>query len=252
MDDRRPAAAYRETQRSPGAPAILDQHFDQGSLYALRAALEAHAVGAGLPEGRTADLVLIVHELATNAVLHGSGRGRMLMRADNGTLDCHVTDAGVTTRRRETPDWPYEPGHGLWIARSLSDRYAATQGPGGTTVSVGFTLPPPGRPPFELTRHDQNGRTTLRLVGDLDQRTALDVTDAVRATFADGPGRRLVLDLTGMTFWDSSGIAAIVMAQQHVNATPGAFMTLAGLSGDFVSRLESLSVVPLTYDDPSK
>ncbi|SEG87834.1 anti-anti-sigma factor [Nonomuraea solani] len=252
MDDRRPSAPCRETQRSPGAPAILDQLFDRNSLYALRAALEAHAARAGLPEGRTADLVLIVHELATNVVLHGSGTGRMVMRAENGVLYCHVTDPGITTTRSETPAWPYEPGHGLWIARSLSDRYAAGQSPAGTTVSVGFLLPLPGRPPFQLTRHDQNGHTTLRLAGHLDYDTAADVTAAVRTTFDGDKDRRLVLDLHGMTFWDSNGIAAIVVAQQHVNATPGAFMALAGLSGEFRHRLEALSIVTLSYDDPAE
>jgi Histidine kinase-like ATPase domain len=70
--------------RSPGAdtgdrqpPAVLDQGFDNDSLYALREAVAAHAMQAGLAEGRVGDLVLAVHELASNAIRHGGGRGRL-------------------------------------------------------------------------------------------------------------------------------------------------------------------------------
>src|SRR5580704_16283973 len=50
---------------------ILDQAFDEDSLYALRAAVAAHATQAGLAPGRADDLVIAVHELAANAVRHG-------------------------------------------------------------------------------------------------------------------------------------------------------------------------------------
>ncbi|MDF5752845.1 ATP-binding protein [Spongiactinospora sp. TRM90649] len=230
---------------SDGWPG-LDQGFDADTLYALRAALEAHAVQAGLPEGRASDLVLAVHELATNVILHGSGAGRVRMETRDGMLECQVIDDKVAGPEPVTPDWPYESHHGLWIARSLADRHTLTQGPDGTTATVGFALPRPGSP-FRLTRHDLEGRFTLRLVGSLDRHAAPEIAVAVRAMLA--PPRRFVLDLSGMTFWDSDGIAALFTAQGHVNAVPDASMALAGLSGDFRSRLDALAFAPLTYDD---
>jgi hypothetical protein len=60
----------------PGVP-ILDLAFDSGTLHALRAGVKAHACEAGLPEARAEDVVLVVHELAANAVSHGAGAGRL-------------------------------------------------------------------------------------------------------------------------------------------------------------------------------
>src|SRR3989442_14315536 len=75
-------------------PPVLDQVFDGDSLYALRAAVAAHGLQAGLAEGRVGDLVLAVHELAANAVCHGAGRGRLRMWYAGGTLRCEVSDDG--------------------------------------------------------------------------------------------------------------------------------------------------------------
>ena len=69
-----------ETAAPPQSAPILDQAFDAGSLYALRAAVAAHATQAGLAPGRADDLVIAVHELAANAVRHGAGHGLQLQR----------------------------------------------------------------------------------------------------------------------------------------------------------------------------
>ena len=80
---RRPPPEHRPPGGSPGAdtgdrqpPPLLDQAFDNDSLYALREAVAAHGSQAGLAEGRVGNLVLAVHELASNAVRHGVGRGQ--------------------------------------------------------------------------------------------------------------------------------------------------------------------------------
>ncbi|SDL09488.1 Anti-sigma regulatory factor (Ser/Thr protein kinase) [Nonomuraea maritima] len=228
-------------------PRLVDQAFDGGSLQAMRAALEARAVGAGMPEGRTADLVLVVHELATNVILHGSGSGRVIMTADEGMLHVRTADSAAGP-----PDgaWPVEPGHGLWIARSLSDLYSIVHGPEGTFVTVGFALPLPGPPSSRLTRDDADGSTTLSLTGPLDLAAATDLAAAVRAALT--PGHGIVLDLGGVTGWDSSGIAAVVTARLHVGRTPGATIALTGLSEDFRHRLDCLTSAVLHDDDPSR
>jgi anti-sigma regulatory factor (Ser/Thr protein kinase) len=78
----------------PNGPALLEQDFDRGSLYMLRAAVAAHAADAGLSGPRVYDVVLAVHELAANAVRHGAGRGRLRLRADGAFLCCQVSDDG--------------------------------------------------------------------------------------------------------------------------------------------------------------
>ncbi|MDP4509700.1 STAS domain-containing protein [Nonomuraea turcica] len=228
---------------------VWEQSFDRDSLYVLRATVEAHAIEAGLPEGRTADLVLAVHELATNVILHGSGAGRVRLRTADGMVHCQVIDPGCAAVPG-APAWPYEFGHGLWIVRSLGDRHFVIRGPDGTVAGVGFALPHPRRPSFRLTRHDDDGHTTLRLIGDLDQGTAPDLTAAVESLIEAARPRRLVLDLSSMSFWDSIGISALLTAHEQVKAAPGVSMTVKGISDDFRHRLDSLTFVPLEYESP--
>ncbi len=55
-----------------------------------------------------------------------------------------------------------------------------------------------------------DGVTIVRLVGEVDVSTADALTDAVDN--APGP---VVMDLSGVTFMDSSGVRALVEAQHH-------------------------------------
>lgn len=147
-----------------GVPPVLDQAFDSGTLYALRAAVQAHAVHAGMPQARADDVVIAVHELAANAVRHGAGRGRLRMWGVAGVLRCQVDDDGATAsggRRgradgrddgqasratRITPGpWPYLDGHGLWLVRLVADQMSVFSSAGGTRVTAVFVLPPRGQ-----------------------------------------------------------------------------------------------------------
>ncbi|MDQ2815827.1 MAG: ATP-binding protein [Actinomycetota bacterium] len=75
-------------------PPVLDQAFDSGTLYVLRAAVQARAVQLGMLESGTDDLVIAIHELAANAVRHGAGGGRLQMWERTGKLHCQIEDAG--------------------------------------------------------------------------------------------------------------------------------------------------------------
>ncbi len=153
------------------APLLLAQDFDSGTLYALRAAAQAHAIEAGLAEDRTDDLVISVHELAANAVRHGAGGGQLRMWERAGALRCQVEDGGSPAAGEtacggaeagpgagrenakaadESPGsdgnvaerWPYLPGHGLWLVRLVSDQLTVSSGPDGTRATVVFTISP--------------------------------------------------------------------------------------------------------------
>jgi anti-sigma regulatory factor (Ser/Thr protein kinase) len=132
---------------------VLDQHFDAGSLYALRAAVAAHALQAGMSDSRAGDIVLAVHELAVNAIRHGAGHGRLVVSKRDSALHCQVTDDGAsspardraaTATRPEPVDealWPSQHGHGLWLIRQVADQVSIRSGPGGTAATASFTLP---------------------------------------------------------------------------------------------------------------
>jgi anti-sigma regulatory factor (Ser/Thr protein kinase) len=132
---------------------ILERAFAADSLHLLRAAVLAHALSAGLAHERADDLVIAVHELATNVLRHGAGQGEVRMWNYNRALRCQVSDAGPQRRTGTAtglapaggrPDgpapWPIEPTHGLWLVRRLADEFAAESGPRGTSVTVIFAL----------------------------------------------------------------------------------------------------------------
>lgn len=112
---------------------VFDEHFDASSLHMLRERAAARAARAGMPEDRAPDVVLVVHELAANAVTHGSGTGRLLMRAAPGALLCQVSDAGPAAGR-----WPVQQGHGLWIVQWAADEVRVSSGPHGSQVTAVF------------------------------------------------------------------------------------------------------------------
>lgn len=136
--------------KARAAMMVLNQAFDANTLALVRAVARAYAIAAGIPERRAGDVMLAVHELAANAVFHGGGAGQLNLWRTPGQLWCQIEDDGAGTtshdhQASETGDpsalWPYQTGHGLWIAQLVASQMHATTGPTGTRVTVTFTLP---------------------------------------------------------------------------------------------------------------
>jgi anti-anti-sigma factor len=230
---------------------ILDQAFDADSLYALRAAVAAHATQAGLSPGRADDLVIAVHELAANAVRHGAGHGRLrVWRADHALL-CEISDDGTQLAADAAPQpsgesgesgetrnpaaqWRTEPGHGLSLVRQVADQASLISGQDGTLATVSFALGPP-EAQFRLDRQHRGGCTVVAVNGPLDLSSAGQLTETIDVLLAETPDLSLVLDLAGLAGWDSVGLAALITAQQRISASPPARMVLACLP-DHLSR----------------
>jgi anti-sigma regulatory factor (Ser/Thr protein kinase)/anti-anti-sigma regulatory factor len=228
---------------------ILDQAFDEDSLYALRAAVAAHATQAGLAPGRSDDLVIAVHELAANAVRHGAGHGRLRVWKSDRALLCEISDDGIPqpAGTGDAAQWRTEPGHGLSLVRQVADQATLHSGPSGTLATISFALDGPG-PPFRLDQHHLDGCTILAVTGPLDLGSAAQLTAAISAFLgpasADLPvsGLRLVLDLSGLSGWDSAGLAALITAQQRISVSPPARMVLAGLPDHLAKHLREASL----------
>ncbi|QOC91658.1 ATP-binding protein [Micromonospora craniellae] len=150
--------------RSSGAgeeTCLLSEWFTAQTVTPLRHLLAAQIAAAGLTGDLAEDLVLAVHELVTNAVLHGGGQGRLdlIRRAD--LLVCEVSDHGD----QPDADLPAHPpatttagGRGLWLAHQLTGALTLTRRPDGMTASVTASLIgqpaalpslPPGPPPVD-------------------------------------------------------------------------------------------------------
>jgi len=140
-----PAAGVGRAAPASAQALLLDQEFDSGTLYALRAAVQAHAGRAGLSEDRVGEVVLAIHELAANAIAHGAGHGRLRLWDLAGALSCEIADGGTpgTTDSSDTVNpWPTADGHGLWLVRQVADHLDLVSGPRGTRAVVTFALPP--------------------------------------------------------------------------------------------------------------
>lgn len=139
----------------PGAALVelLDQRFDIDDLYQVRAAVAAHAAELGLSVELANDVVIAVHELASNSVRHGPGSGRLRIWTGQQTLICEVADGAHGEQRDaalpasteldagELP-WPVEPGHGLWLVGKVADRLTVRCDEKGSTATARFLLRP--------------------------------------------------------------------------------------------------------------
>src|ERR1700750_904393 len=76
-----------EVEVPEGALCLLRQlEFAEASLSRLRQAVAVHAAAAGMGEQSARDVVLAVNELASNAIRHGAGRGRLRMWDQDGAV----------------------------------------------------------------------------------------------------------------------------------------------------------------------
>ena len=137
------AAPFAEPLPEPqGSTAELA--FEAGPLDALRAFVAHHAAEAGLAATRATDLVLAVHELATNSLRHGGGRGTLRIWREPEALICEVRDGGRIDEPlvgRERPGNRRTDGRGLWLANQLCDLVQIRCFPTGSVVRLHMRIP---------------------------------------------------------------------------------------------------------------
>ena len=102
---------------------------------------------AGLSAERAAELVIVVSELATNALVHGRSPARLRACRDDRALTLEVSDGGDNGLE---PMAGFRPpvrntvgGVGLWISRQLADHLEIVPEPNGTTVRIRFDVGDP-------------------------------------------------------------------------------------------------------------
>jgi anti-sigma regulatory factor (Ser/Thr protein kinase) len=96
----------------------------------------------GLPPERLDDLMIAVHELSVNTIVHGGGAGLMTIWADDGHVVVQIDDGGhiadpLAGRR---PPGPAENGHGLAVVHRVADLVRVHRTGEGTTVRAWFRV----------------------------------------------------------------------------------------------------------------
>jgi anti-sigma regulatory factor (Ser/Thr protein kinase) len=125
----------------PEPPADAGIHeISRDTLADVRHLMAAECERAGLSRRRTHDLVLAVHEIATNSVRHGGGRGVLRVWFEGGSLICDVRDSGRIARQplvgRVRPALDQSGGWGLWLANQLCDLVQLRELPHGSVVRL--------------------------------------------------------------------------------------------------------------------
>ena len=91
------------------------------------------------------------------------------------------------------------------------------------------------------------GGVRLRLAGELDLGTAGELHSTIDRLVAEGR-RELLLDLTGLTFCDSTGIAAFVRGDNLV-AAAGGWLRLTGATGRVARVLQVTGLAEVLHHD---
>lgn len=145
----RPSARAADGNAWPAPAVALNQVFDAESLFHLRSAVAAHGAHLGVSEPLLEDLVLVAHELASNAVRHGQANaaqpGRLRLWRDGDVVFCEVSDHGPGLADPDNAGLVQPPpgatgGRGLWIIRQVSQNLVIVTGPEGTTLTTTIAL----------------------------------------------------------------------------------------------------------------
>jgi anti-sigma regulatory factor (Ser/Thr protein kinase) len=104
-----------------------------------RAFVREHAARAGLGDGKLADVVIAVGELAANTRRHTAGDGIVVAWTTPAEFICEVRDSGLISdalagRRCPPPD--ALGGHGLWVVHQLCDLVELRTGSLGTAIRL--------------------------------------------------------------------------------------------------------------------
>jgi anti-sigma regulatory factor (Ser/Thr protein kinase) len=111
----------------------------EGASFARRAMARA-AVLWRLDREMTETALLLVSELATNAIRHGSPPVRLSLRLDRDRLRVEVTDSSPALPELSRPDPNQIGGRGLQIVQLLSARWGASASPRRLGKTVWFEL----------------------------------------------------------------------------------------------------------------
>lgn len=130
--------SFQEPLPAPPERATVVR-FGPGDLALLREEVRDVADRVGVPRPERDNVVLAMHELAANSVLHGGGGGLLALWLEPGALVVEVHDTGRIDDAlvgRGSLDLDAESGRGIWMANQLCDLVQVRSGREGTQVRL--------------------------------------------------------------------------------------------------------------------
>ena len=79
---------------------------------------------------------------------------------------------------------------------------------------------------MEINITAENRQLTIALTGELDHHAARQLMDRLDQVIEQHLPSKTVLDMAGITFMDSSGIAVVLRAKRRMEALQGSFLVI--------------------------
>ena len=126
-------------------PRSIELELREGREPARRARAFCHGVLSTwqVPDHKREDIVLVVSELVTNAILHGGAAEQLRLRRTDRRVVIEVFDQGLQMPHPRAADFKAESGRGLHLVARLADRWGARPVGGGKAVWCEFDTPLP-------------------------------------------------------------------------------------------------------------
>ncbi|MFF1612755.1 SpoIIE family protein phosphatase [Amycolatopsis sp. NPDC058278] len=221
------------------------------ALQRLRTDAARWSAETGLPAELHQDLSLALGEAVANSVEHASANAvtYSVTRTADGRLDVEVRDDGTW---RPEPAENSHRGRGIAIITALSEEIAIDHDDLGTTVRFRMGAEP-GTPPeavvpvsevmasANVTVHDTVPDVLiLKVTGDLDLATIDEVCPAVLHHVGAAASREVVVDLTGLRYLSSCGVA-LLLDTAALTRRRGAVLTVRAVAGSAPLRILELA-----------
>ncbi len=123
----------------PAPPTAAGLAFGPGDLPEVRRFATVQATVAGLVGARVEEVILVVHEVAANSLVHGGGAGLVRAWTDGASLLFEIVDSGRIEDPlvgRQLPSADDSGGRGMWLANQLCDLVQIRTFPGGNAVRL--------------------------------------------------------------------------------------------------------------------
>ena len=128
---------------APTAEPSVFAYSGSGDLKRLRELTGDRAEREGLPRARVADIVLAVHELATNTLRYTRGGGEVRIWREDATLLVEVADGGHIAdplAGRDLPPPDALGGRGLYLVNQFCDLVQLRSSPEGSVIRLHMRL----------------------------------------------------------------------------------------------------------------
>jgi anti-anti-sigma factor len=195
---------------------------------------------AGVP--RSDELLLCISEVVTNAVIHAGTPKHLSVRVERDRLVVEVADGDTRLPVKRAHEVTSPTGRGLHFLDDLTLRWGARPTDDGKVVWFEFPLTPEAvaEPPSDPPTPSSDGAVVVVAEREVDLLSAAVLRNRLDQEIDNG-ARRVVIDLSGCDFLDSTGVSVLATVHLRLDGLGGTLEALG--ARDAVASVLKLSGV---------